>query len=424
MALLIFSCKGVTEETAELATDKQEVTEKEPTMAFGFNLDEFTVVADTIRSGDSFGELMLRSKVAYPKIHELTEKYRDTFDVRRIRARKPYLILKSRDTAEAAQVFIYQEDPINYTVVDFRDSVVAYKNKRKVTYVQREASGIIPEGGSLSNVIVEQGLDYYLTYDLSQIYAWTIDFFKLNAGDKFKIIYQEKYINDSIYAGVGPIEAAYFEHNGQPFYAFSYHNDSLGVREYYDEESNNLRRTFLRAPLKFGRLSSRYNLQRRIRYYGYKVRPHRGTDYAAPIGTPILATADGVVTESTRKGGNGKYVKIRHNGTYSTQYLHMKAQNVRQGDFVRQGDVIGWIGMTGNTGGPHVCYRFWKNGRQVDPLKEDLPAAEPLAEHLRPAYYDRINPLKDQLECIEYAPAGEMQDLLTYNESEDALTEN
>ena len=286
MALLIFSCKGVTEETAELATDKQEVTEKEPTMAFGFNLDEFTVVADTIRSGDSFGELMLRSKVAYPKIHELTEKYRDTFDVRRIRAGKPYLILKSRDTAEAAQVFIYQEDPINYTVVDFRDSVVAYKNKRKVTYVQREASGIIPEGGSLSNVIVEQGLDYYLTYDLSQIYAWTIDFFKLNAGDKFKIIYQEKYINDSIYAGVGPIEAAYFEHNGQPFYAFSYHNDSLGVREYYDEESNNLRRTFLRAPLKFGRLSSRYNLQRRIRYYGYKVRPHRGTDYAAPIGTP------------------------------------------------------------------------------------------------------------------------------------------
>ena len=130
------------------------------------------------------------------------------------------------------------------------------------------------------------------------------------------------------------------------------------------------------------------------------------------------------MTESTRKGGNGKYVKIRHNGTYSTQYLHMKAQNVRQGDFVRQGDVIGWIGMTGNTGGPHVCYRFWKNGRQVDPLKEDLPAAEPLAEHLRPAYYDRINPLKDQLECIEYAPAGEMQDLLTYNESEDALTEN
>ncbi len=423
IALAVFSCKDRPAETAETNLPEKTVR-PEPNFAYGFNLDEFHVVADTVRSGDIFGELMMENKVAYPKIHQLTERYKDTFDVRRFRVGKPYVILKSRDTAEAAQVFIYQEDPINYTVVDFRDSVVAYKGKHDVTLVQREASGVIPDGGALSNVIVEQGLDYYLTYDLSQIYAWTIDFFKLNPGDKFKIIFSEKYINDSIYAGVGPIEAAYFEHNGEPFYAFSYHNDSLDVREYYDEEANNLRRTFLRAPLKFGRLSSRYNLKRRIRYYGYKVRPHKGTDYAAPIGTPILATADGVVTESRRRGGNGKYVKIRHNGTYSTQYLHMKAQNVKQGDYVRQGDVIGWIGMTGNTSGPHVCYRFWKNGRQVDPLREKLPAAEPLAEPLRPAYFSHIGQIREQLDCIPFGPSGEMQDLLTLNETEHALTEN
>lgn len=417
LSLGMISCGDRSSEKTTLNTDIpiEEKEVMEPTIAYGFNLNEFKVIKDTIRSGDSFGELMLENKVDYPKIHELTQRFKDTFDVRRIRVGKPYMILKSRDTAEVAQVFIYQQDPINYTVVDFRDSVRAYKEQRAVTFRQKEASGVIPDGGSLSNVIVEQGLDYYLTYDLSQIYAWTIDFFKLNPGDKFKIIYQEKYINDSIYAGVGPIEAAYFEHNGQPFYAFSYKNDSLDVQEYYDEEANNLRRTFLRAPLKFGRLSSRYNLKRRIRYYGYKVRPHKGTDYAAPIGTPILATADGVVTESRRRGGNGKYVKIRHNGTYSTQYLHMKAQKVKKGEFVRQGDVIGWIGMTGNTGGPHVCYRFWKNGRQVDPLREDLPAAEPLAEVLRPAYYEYVNPLKDQLECIEYAPAEAMEDLVTLN---------
>lgn len=417
LSLGMISCGDRSSEKTTLNTDIpiEEKEVMEPTIAYGFNLNEFKVIKDTIRSGDSFGELMLENKVDYPKIHELTQHFKDTFDVRRIRVGKPYMILKSRDTAEVAQVFIYQQDPINYTVVDFRDSVRAYKEQRAVTFRQKEASGVIPDGGSLSNVIVEQGLDYYLTYDLSQIYAWTIDFFKLNPGDKFKIIYQEKYINDSIYAGVGPIEAAYFEHNGQPFYAFSYKNDSLDVQEYYDEEANNLRRTFLRAPLKFGRLSSRYNLKRRIRYYGYKVRPHKGTDYAAPIGTPILATADGVVTESRRRGGNGKYVKIRHNGTYSTQYLHMKAQKVKKGEFVRQGDVIGWIGMTGNTGGPHVCYRFWKNGRQVDPLREDLPAAEPLAEVLRPAYYEYVNPLKDQLECIEYAPAEAMEDLVTLN---------
>lgn len=424
IALAVFSCKDQPAETEETGTVSEETASPEPNFAYGFNLDEFRVVADTVRSGDIFGELMMENKVAYPKIHQLTERYKDTFDVRRFRVGKPYYILKSRDTAETAQVFIYQEDPINYTVVDFRDSVMAYKGKHDVTLVQREASGVIPDGGALSNVIVEQGLDYYLTYDLSQIYAWTIDFFKLNPGDKFKIIFTEKYINDSIYAGVGPIEAAYFEHNGEPFYAFSYHNDSLDLQEYYDEEANNLRRTFLRAPLKFGRLSSRYNLKRRIRYYGYKVRPHKGTDYAAPIGTPILATADGVVTESRRRGGNGKYVKIRHNGTYSTQYLHMKAQKVKQGEYVRQGDVIGWIGMTGNTGGPHVCYRFWKNGRQVDPLREKLPAADPLAEVLRPAYFNYIGQIKEQLDCIQYNPSGEMQDLLTLNETEDALTEN
>ena len=424
IALAVFSCKDQPAETEETGTVSEETASPEPNFAYGFNLDEFRVVADTVRSGDIFGELMMENKVAYPKIHQLTERYKDTFDVRRFRVGKPYYILKSRDTAETAQVFIYQEDPINYTVVDFRDSVMAYKGKHDVTLVQREASGVIPDGGALSNVIVEQGLDYYLTYDLSQIYAWTIDFFKLNPGDKFKIIFTEKYINDSIYAGVGPIEAAYFEHNGEPFYAFSYHNDSLDLQEYYDEEANNLRRTFLRAPLKFGRLSSRYNLKRRIRYYGYKVRPHKGTDYAAPIGTPILATADGVVTESRRRGGNGKYVKIRHNGTYSTQYLHMKAQKVKQGEYVRQGDVIGWIGMTGNTGGPHVCYRFWKNGRQVDPLREKLPAADPLAEALRPAYFSYIGQIKEQLDCIQYNPSGEMQDLLTLNETEDALTEN
>jgi murein DD-endopeptidase MepM/ murein hydrolase activator NlpD len=418
ISLGLSSCGDSTAEqtTTETTNSVAEKNVIHPTFAYGFNLSEFNVITDTIRSGDSFGELMLENKVDYPKIHALTERFKDTFDVRRIRAGKPYMILKSKDTSEIGQVFIYEQDAINYTVVDFRDSVVAYNKKRQVTFVQKEASGIIPDGGSLSNVIVEQGLDYYLTYDLSQIYAWTIDFFKLNPGDKFKIIYQEKYINDSIYAGVGPIEAAYFEHNGQSFYAFSYENDSLGVREYYDEEANNLRRTFLRAPLQFGRLSSRYNLKRKIRYYGYKVRPHKGTDYAAPIGTPILATADGVVTESTRRGGNGKYVKIRHNGTYSTQYLHMKAQKVKQGEFVKQGDVIGWIGMTGNTGGPHVCYRFWKNGRQVDPLREDLPVAEPLAEELRTAYFDYTNPLKDQLECIEYTPSESMEDLVTLNE--------
>lgn len=411
---IIISCKKVQTEK-----DSQEVATTEindnltAEKQFGFNLEDFLVVRDTVKRGDSFGEIMIQNKVDYPKIAKLSEEYRDTFDVRKIRVGKPYLILKSKDTAQGAQVFIYQNDLINFTVIDFRDSVMAYKDRKQVKYIQKEAGGIIET--SLSEAILDQGIDYNVTNDLSEIYAWTIDFFRLQKGDKFKVIYREKYINDTIYAGAEPIEAAYFEHNGTPLYAFAYESDSLkNIIDYFDEEANNLRRTFLRAPVKFSRISSRYNLKRRIRYYGYKVRPHRGTDYAAPVGTPIMATADGTITESTRKGGNGKYVKIRHNGTYSTQYLHMKKQKVKRGEFVRQGDVIGWVGMTGNTGGPHVCYRFWKNGRQVDPFKEKLPAAEPLPETIRKDYFEFISPQKTQLDCIEF-PEKIEEKLLTLN---------
>lgn len=415
--MLLASCKedNANQETQGIKDELAIVHEPIIVKQYGFNFDDFTVQHDTIRNGDSFGELMLNNKVDYPKIAKITQDYKDTFDVRKIRIGKPYVILKSKDTTEQAQVFIYENDAINFTVVDLRDSVVAYKDRKEVKYVEREASGIIET--SLSEAILDQGIDYNVTNNLSDIYAWTIDFFRLQKGDKFKVIYKEKYINDSIYAGAEPIEAAFFEHNGKPIYALAYENDSLkSIDDYFDEEANNLRRTFLRAPVKFSRISSRYNLKRRIRYYGYKVRPHKGTDYAAPIGTPIMATADGTVTESTRKGGNGKYVKIRHNGTYSTQYLHMKKQNVRKGEFVRQGDVIGWVGMTGNTGGPHVCYRFWRNGRQVDPLKEELPQAEPLAEALRPDYFEFIAPLKEQLDCIEYIEKPKEEELLTLNQ--------
>ena len=425
LALTIMaSCKDNAQKNVEIAEEINIPEVPKVNEQFGFNLDEFQVQQDTIKYGDSFGELMLKNKVEYPKIATISENFKDTFDVRRIRVGKPYVILKSKDTLEQAQVFIYENDPIKYTVIDLRDSVQVYTSKKKVKYVQREVSGIIES--SLSEAILDQGIDYNVTHNLANVYAWTIDFSRLQKNDKFKVIYQEKYINDTIYAGAESIEAAYFEHNGKPIYAFAYENDSLrSIVDYFDEDANNLRRTFLRMPVEYGRLSSRYNLKRRIKYYGYKIRPHKGTDYAAPIGTPIMATADGVVEESTRRGGNGKYVKIRHNGTYSTQYLHMKAQKVKKGQFVRQGDVIGWIGMTGNTGGPHVCYRFWKNGRQVDPLREELPQAEPLHDTLRPAYFAYISPLKEVLDCILYPEVEqtEDEDLLTLNQ-EDGIKQN
>lgn len=414
--IVLFSCKTEQkQETKEIA--QIPIIEKPVSKSYGFDLRDFAVLRDTIKRGDSFGKLMIDHEVDYPKIIKIAEEFKDTFDVKRIKIGKPYVILKSKDTAQATQFFIYENDRINYTVVDFRDTVHAYTSRKKIKYVQREVAGIIKN--NLSESLDTLGVDYAVTISLSEIYAWTIDFFSLEKGDKFRILYKERYINDSIYAGFEPIEAAYFEHKGKPIYAFAYETDSLKqITDYFDQDANNLRSTFLKAPIKFGyRVSSRYNLKRRIAYYGYKVRPHKGTDYAAAIGTPIIATADGTVTESTRRGGNGRYVKIKHNGTYSTQYLHMKKQKVKRGEYVRQGDVIGWVGMTGNTGGPHVCYRFWKHGRQVDPLREKLPAAEPIADSLRATYLAHVNPLKEQLDCIEYTIfENEEENLITLND--------
>ena len=242
-----------------------------------------------------------------------------------------------------------------------------------------------------------------LTNDVADIYAWTLDFLKLQRGDRFKLIYEEKFIDDSVFVGYGKVKAALFDHNNRDFYAYRFIPDTIKkIPEYYDDKGNMLRSQFLRSPIKFQyRVSSRYNLRRKIAYYG-KVKPHKGTDFAAKVGTPIMSTANGKVIESRRKGGNGNYVKIRHNNTYSTQYLHMSRRKVNRGQYVKQGEVIGWVGMTGNTSGPHVCYRFWKNGRQVDPFKQKLPAAKPLKKSLKPTYLSFIKPLKNQLDNIAF----------------------
>ena len=248
----------------------------------------------------------------------------------------------------------------------------------------------------------KQKLSPLLSNELSEIYAWTIDFFRLEKGDNFKIIYSAKYIDDSIYVGLNRIHSAFFEHRGKPFYAIEFETDpKRGIVEYFDENGKNLRRAFLRSPVQFSRVSSRYNLKRRIAYYGYRIRPHKGTDFAAAVGTPIRATASGTVTKSRYTRSNGNYVKIKHNGTYSTQYLHMDKRSIKVGQFVKQGDYIGTVGMTGNTSGPHVCYRFWKNGRQVDPLKQKLPEAKPISKELKKRYMIHMDPIKKQLDAIK-----------------------
>ncbi|CAM1370625.1 Peptidase M23 [Tenacibaculum soleae] len=395
---LFFSCKKDNKEDVKIPV---KIIKPKPTYVFGFNKDKYKIIHDTIKSGESFGGILDRHHVMYPKINKIATTIKDTFDVRRVRSGKTYTILASKDSLEKAQVFIYKHNKVDATVINFKDSIIeAYKVRKKIKTVEKEIAGEI--FSNLSVTMDSLGLKSTLTNTVADIYAWTLDFYRLQKGDKFKLIYEEKFINDTVFVGYGEVKAAVFNHGGEDLHAYKFIGDTIRkIPEFYDEKGNMLRRAFLKSPIKFQyRVSSRYNLRRKIALYG-RVRPHRGTDFAAKYGTEIMTTASGTVVESARRGGNGNYVKVKHNSTYSTQYLHMKKRNVRVGDYVKQGDVIGWVGMTGNTSGPHVCYRFWKYGKQVDPFKEKLPSAEPLDPSIKPAYFEFIKPLKKQLDSIK-----------------------
>ena len=394
ISIFLISCSKAEKKEVQKKVKEKIITE------FGYTLNNYNVKKSKVKNGDSFGSILEKNNLYYPQIYNIVQKVKKVYDIRKINIGKPYTILSSKDSLNTPLVFIYQPNKIDYVVVSLTDSLWAEKKSKAVKIKEFEAEGIITS--SLSETMEKQKLSPLLSNELSEIYAWTIDFFRLEKGDNFKIIYSAKYIDDSIYVGLNRIHSAFFEHRGKPFYAIEFETDpKRGIVEYFDENGKNLRRAFLRSPVQFSRVSSRYNLKRRIAYYGYRIRPHKGTDFAAAVGTPIRATASGTVTKSSYTRSNGNYVKIKHNGTYSTQYLHMDKRGVKVGQFVKQGDYIGTVGMTGNTSGPHVCYRFWKNGRQVDPLKQKLPEAKPISKELKERYMVHMNPIKKQLDAIK-----------------------
>ena len=387
-----YSCK------TDLKPQPPKVVKEKIIKQFGYTLNDYHVVKDTVKSGDSFGTILEKNNLFYPQIFNIVQKAKQVYDVRKINIGKPYTILFSKDSLKSPKLFVYQPNPIDYVLVSLTDSLWAEKKSKAVRLIEFEAHGTITS--SLSETMEKEKLSPLLSNELSEIYAWTIDFFRLEKGDKFKIIYTGKFVDDSIYVGLNRIHSAFFEHRKTPFYAIEFETDpKRGIYEYFDENGKNLRRAFLRSPVQFSRISSRYNLKRKIAYYG-RVRPHLGTDFAAPVGTAIRATASGTVVKSGYTRGNGNYVTIKHNSTYSTQYLHMKKRGVKKGQFVTQGDYIGSVGMTGNTSGPHVCYRFWKNGKQVDPLRQKLPEAKPISQNLKDKYLTYMRPVKKQLDSI------------------------
>ncbi len=400
-SLLLLLILAVSCNDKEAKKEVVSIVEKpEPVVVeFGFNLNEFDVVRDTIESGDTFGSILSTQNLGANKEYDITQKVKDSFNLRNIRIGKEYTLLRSKDTARVLKAFIYKADISHYYVVDLRDSTRAYKKQLPITIKRRTIATEID--GSLSATLDQAGVQPSMAQNLADIYAYSVDFFKIQKGDRFAVTFNEKYINDTIYAGVESLEASFFIHKGKKIYAFPFKQDTTSRRvDYYDEEGKVLKNMFLKAPLKFGyRISSRFS-RNRFHPVQKTFKAHKGTDYAASSGTPIVTTASGVVERTGYTAGNGNYVKVKHSSTYSTQYLHMSKILVRNGQRVSQGETIGKVGSTGLATGPHVCYRFWKNGVQVDPLAQKLPNSEPMNAKFKPRFMQEMAPLKKELDSI------------------------
>ena len=389
--------KEVDIDLIEEIASKYELKNPEAEKVYGYSLDTFQVEENKIGKNQNLGDILWGNKIPHNKIYQLVNKSKNKFDVRKVRAGNKYTIFKTKGTGDTLQLLVYEKNKVEYIVFDLRDTMNVFLKEKEITRKKKTASGTI--NSSLYLTLQEQGYNPELAMTMSDIYAWSIDFYRIQKGDNFKVVYDELFVEDES-VGIENINTAVFNHQGNDFYAFKFMQDS--IEDYYDEEGKSLRKAFLKAPLKFSRISSRFTYKR-FHPVQKRYKAHLGTDYAAPRGTPILSTGDGIVSEARYKKYNGNYVKIRHNNTYSTQYLHMTkiAKGIRPGVRVKQGQTIGYVGSTGLATGPHVCYRFWKNGKQVDPYKQKIPSSKPVKEENFEKFQEEMEKQKVELDSIK-----------------------
>ena len=378
---------------------RNDVQEKKPSTknVYDVIVDSFVVDTGYVKKNEFLADILLKRGVEYEIIDKIA-KNRQVFDVRKIRKGNRYVFISEKDSLKTPVYFIYEINRTDYVRYHLKDTLYVTLGKKKFSYKETVAKGIITT--SLWNAVKDSGTDPYLANELSEVYAWTVDFFGLQKGDKFKVVY-EKLLIEGKPAGIGKIKASMFHHAGYDYYAYYFEQNGAG--DYFDEEGNSLERTFLKAPLRYRRISSRFSNSRfhpvlKIR------RPHHGVDYAAPEGTPVHSVGDGVIIKKgyQRRGG-GNYLKIRHNGTYTTSYMHLRAfaKGMKVGKHVKQGDLIGYVGHTGLATGPHLDFRFYKNGRAVDPLKVKSSPAKPVENKYRPAFDSLVISYKMILDTIK-----------------------
>lgn len=376
---------------------EETVVHQMPTVKYGLVVDDFQVVEAEVKKNETFSDILSAVGVDYQTIDGIVNRSKPVFDVNKIRVGRDYTLMRDKKTNEA-RYLVYEPNPLCYIVYDLRDSSGVKKVDRPVEVREQVASGLVQT--SLWDAIVDNNIDYNIAAKMEDALKCAVDFHHTQKGDGFKVLFTEKFVNGQS-AGIDKIQAVCFRQNGEDNYAFYYRSEDGVIDGFYDDQARPMKMAFLKAPVEFARMSSGFNLKR-FHPILRRVKAHLGTDYAAPQGTPILAIADGVIEEATQRGGNGIFVKMKHDKVYGSQYLHMCriAKGVRPGVQVRQGETIGYVGSTGLATGPHVCFRFWKNGQQVDFRSEKLPRPMPMTgEHL-PLFNQAKDSLMAQLKNL------------------------
>jgi murein DD-endopeptidase MepM/ murein hydrolase activator NlpD len=349
---------------------------------YGIPSDSFDLINGHIKRNGFLSEILLKHGVTMKEIDQVLKNSRSVFNVRKIRSGNNYILFCDRDSNARARYLVYEHDPTTCYVFSFNDSLNITSFKKQIKSEIKYSSGTIET--SLWDAMIDGGLHPKLVNDMSEIYAWTVDFFGLQKGDNFKVVYEEFFI-DGESLGTGRIYGAQFNRTGSSITAIPFIQDDK--ESYFDVEGNSLRKAFLKAPLQFSRISSHFS-SARMHPILRIVRPHFGVDYAAPIGTPVKAIGDGKVTAATNEGASGRMVRIQHNSVYATGYMHLSrfGEGIAPGKFVKQGDIIGYVGSSGLSTGPHLDFRFYMNGSPVDPLKVDAPPVEPISEVNKPKF--------------------------------------
>lgn len=366
-------------------------------LKYGLEADKYFIEPGEVKKGDFFGTIMEDCGVGASGVQPIIQASRNVFDLTKIRLGNRYEIFREKDSSGAAAFFVYELDNISSVVVSLKDSLYAYISKKEVEPVLKKAQVTIST--SLWNDVQKAGIPAMMALKLSDVYDCTIDFFGLQSGDSFEVMYEELQHNGE-YMGLGNIYYAEFMHAGKQYKAVRFkagENSSM----YWNEKGESMKKAFLKAPLNFTRISSRFTYARKHPVLRI-VRPHTGVDYAAPSGTPVVALGDGVVTHRGWAGGGGNTIKIKHPGNYVTSYMHLKgyAKGIVKGSRVTRGQLIGYVGSTGISTGPHLDFRVYKNGKPIDPLKMESPSVEPVSKEKMPEFRAQMERYAFQMDSL------------------------